>query len=398
MPALDGLRILDMTQYEAGTSCTQWLAWLGADVVKLERPGAGDPGRHIDGGEQDSAYFLYWNSNKRSVAIDLNGDTGRDLLLQMLPHYDVFVENYGPGVMEKLRLDYDRLKSVHPTLIYARIKGFGTDGPYSAFKCYDPIAQAVGGAFSITGAADGPPVRPGPTLSDSGSGVQLALAITAAYVQRLREGIGQEIEVSMQEATTYFLRTTIATGGDWGRQAAARSGNGFGATANLYPCAPGGPNDHVYILAFIPRHMEAMCHAIGRADLLEVMQPGFSDDNDAGADADAYEQIAKWTRERSKYDVMQILGDAGVPCGAVLDTKDLFVDPHLLARGFIQKIQHEEQGELPVLGSPIRLSESRVPLRAAPLLGRHTAEVLREDLELDEARLSDLRRDGVIAF
>jgi formyl-CoA transferase len=396
MPALDGLKILDMTQYEAGTSCTQWLAWLGADVVKVERPGDGDPGRHIDGGEQDSAYFLYWNSNKRSVAINLNGDAGRDLLLQMLPHYDVFVENYGPGVMEKLRLDYDRLKVIHPSLIYARIKGFGTDGPYSTFKCYDTIAQAAGGALSITGEADGPPMRPGPTMSDSGSGVQLALAITAAYVQKLREGIGQQIEVSMQEATTYYLRTTIATGSEWGHQAAARFGNGMGATANLYPCAPGGPNDYVYILAFIPRHLEAMCHAIGRADLLDVMQPGWSDDDGAGVDA--FEEVANWTRKHSKYDVMQLLGEAGVPCGAVLDTKDLFVDPHLLARGFIQKVDHEEQGERPILGSPIRMSASRVPLRAAPLLGRHTAEVLREDLELDEVRLSELQRDGVIAF
>jgi formyl-CoA transferase len=146
--------------------------------------------------------------------------------------------------------------------------------------------------------------------------------------------------------------------------------------------------------------MEAMCHAIGRADLLDVMKPGFSDDNDAdaGPGVDAFEEIANWTRKHSKYDVMQILGEAGVPSGAVLDTKDLFEDPHLIARGFIQKIQHEEQGELPVLGSPIRLSESRVPLRAAPLLGRHTAEVLREDLELDEKRLSQLRKDGVIAY
>ncbi len=396
MPALDGLRILDMTQYEAGTSCTQWLAWLGADVVKLERPGDGDPGRHIDGSEQDSSYFLYWNSNKRSVAIDLNGEAGHELFLEMLPHYDVFVENYGPGVMEKLRLDYERLKEVHPSLIYARIKGFGTDGPYSAFKVYDTIAQAAGGALSITGEADGPPMRPGPTMSDSGSGVQLALAITAAYVQKLRDGIGQEIEISMQEATTYFLRTTIATGGDWGRQAAVRTGNGMGATANLFPCAPGGPNDYVYILAFVPRHLEALCHAIGRADLLEVLQPGWPEEDGEGVDA--YEEISKWTRDRSKYDVMQILGDAGVPCGAVLDTKDLFSDPHLLARGFIQKVQHEEQGELPILGSPIRLSASHVPLRAAPLLGRHTAEVLREDLEIDDERLSKLRRDGVVAF
>ena len=395
MPALDGLRILDMTQYEAGTSCTQWLAWLGADVVKVERPGDGDPGRHLGGGEHDSSYFLYWNSNKRSVAIDLDRDAGRDLLLELIPHYDVFVENYGPGVMEKLRLNYDVLEAIHPPLIYARIKGFGTEGPYSTFKCYDPIAQATGGAMSITGEADGPPLQPGPTLADSGSGLQLALAITAAYVQRLREGIGQQVEVSMQEATTYFLRTTIATGSDWGRQAVARTGNGLGPSVNLYPCAPGGPNDYVYVVAFIPRHMEALCQAVGHGELLDAMQRGWS--GESATSVDIYEKIAEWTRVHSKHDVMRMLGDAGVPCGAVLDTKDLFVDPHLLARGFIQNIHHEEQGELPVLGSPINLSASRVPLQAAPLLGRHTVEVLQEDLGLDEERLSRLHHDGVIA-
>ena len=227
MPALDGMRILDMTQYEAGTSCTQALAWFGADVVKLERPGVGDPGRGVASGSTDSAYFINWNSNKRSVTLDLQRAEGREILLKMLPHYDVFVENYGPGVIEKLGLEYEDLKAVHPGIIYARLKGFGTSGPYSDYKSYDMVAQAAAGAFSITGEFDGPPLRPGPTTGDSGTGVQLGMAILAAYVQKQRTGEGQVIEISMQEAMTYYMRTAIAVAADWGRVAAPRTGNGL---------------------------------------------------------------------------------------------------------------------------------------------------------------------------
>ncbi len=396
MTALDGMRVLDLTQYEAGTSSTQWLGWLGADVVKVERPGSGDPGRGLAGGDTDSGYFIYWNSNKRSVAIDLQKDEGRDLLLRMAPHYDVFAENYGPNVMERLGIDYDAVKAVHPGIIYARIKGFGTEGPYSGYKCYDMVAQAAGGAFSITGEANGPPMRPGPTLSDSGSGVQLALAITAAYVQKLREGKGQLVEVSMQEATTYFLRTTIASGSDWGRAAAGRSGNGSSASTNLYACAPGGPNDYLYVIAFVPRHLQALCETVGRPDLFEKLQDDpFDGDNEANAEAS--EAIAKWVRQHTKYEAMEALAARGVPCSAVLDTRDLFHDRHLQERGFVERIQHEELGELPVIGAPTRLSESPVDYRAAPLLGKHTAEVLHADLGLGQPELEALRERGVIA-
>ena len=186
MAALDGLRILDMTQYEAGPSCTQALAWLGADVVKIERPGTGDPGRGVGG--VDSDYFLMWNSNKRSVTLALETKEGRDVLMKMLPHYDVFVENYGPGVVEKLRLDYTAMKKVHPSVIYARVKGFGTEGPYADYKSFDMVAQAAAGAFSITGDPEGPPMRPGATVGDTGTGMQLGIAILAAYVHRLKIG------------------------------------------------------------------------------------------------------------------------------------------------------------------------------------------------------------------
>src|SRR5215217_4417088 len=201
MPALDGMRILDLSQYEAGPSATQALAWLGADVVKVERPGAGDPGR---GGQfiHDPAYFMNWNANKRSVALDIGIPEGRALLLEMLPRFDVVVENFGPGVVERLELDYDQVRAVHPPVIYASVKGFGLSGPYADYKCFDSVAMAMAGAFSVTGLPEGPPLPPGPTMGDAGTGMQLALAICAAYIQRLRTGEGQRIELSMQEAMT----------------------------------------------------------------------------------------------------------------------------------------------------------------------------------------------------
>ena len=178
--ALEGLRILDMTQYEAGTSCTQALAWLGAEVVKIESASFGDPGRGVATGTDYSPYFCNWNANKRSVAIDLAKPAGHALLMRLLPHFDVFVENYGPGVVERLDLTWQKLAALHPPLIYAQLKGFGTSGPYAGYKSYDMVAQAAAGAFSVTGESDGPPMLPGPTIGDSGTGVQLGMAILAA--------------------------------------------------------------------------------------------------------------------------------------------------------------------------------------------------------------------------
>ena len=396
MPALDGMRILDMTQWEAGTSCTQALAWMGADVVKVEPPGRGDPGRAIGApGQLNSAYFLNWNSNKRSVVIDLNKPEGHELLLRMLPHYDVFVENYGPGVVEKLDIDYDVMSKVHPGVIYARVKGFGTSGPYAGYKCMDMVAQAAGGTLSCTGTADGPPTRPGVTIGDAGTGVQLALAILGAYVQKQRTGEGQLIELSMQEAVTYYMRTTIANGSDWGRRAAPRSGNGIGAMLNLYACAPGGPNDYIYIMVINTRMWQSLCKAIGRSDLLDDERFGRGRGRHEYSQA-LYDEIAKWSKSCTKQEAMKTLGEAGVPCSAVFDTSDLFHDPHLLARGFIKRVEHPTEGEVPLLGYPARLSKSEVEIKPAPLLGQHTAEVLRDDLALPETELAKLMEQGAI--
>ncbi|MCY3814013.1 MAG: CoA transferase [Gammaproteobacteria bacterium] len=396
-PALDGLRILDMTQYEAGTSCTQALAWLGADVVKVEAPEHGDPGRAVgrSANMEYSAYFCNWNANKRSVAINLREPQGHALFMSLLPRFDVFVENYGPGVIERLGLDYATLKSAHPPLIHARLKGFGTSGPYSGFKSYDMIAQAAAGAFSVTGEADRPPVIPGPTTGDSGTGVQLAMAILAAYVQRLRTGTGQQIEISMQEAMTYFMRTRVS-GSKWGERAAPRNGGSGGLPpVDLYPCKPFGPNDWVYLMPITAGHWDDLCVALDRPDLL--VDDRFTDMQARIANgATLYEEVAQWTRERTKQEVMETLGGAGVPCSACLDTRELHTDPHLVARGFVHTVDHPMHGPVRLLGFAPRMSESDVPIARAPLLGEHTAEVLGGELGLESDDLDGLRKAGVI--
>ena len=404
MTALEGMRVLDMTQYEAGTSGSQVLAWLGADIVKLERPGTGDPARAFSNGPHGPAYFLNFNSNKRSLALDLKAAEGRDLFLRLIPKFDVFLENYGPGVVERLDIDYDVVREHNPQIIYARVKGFGLSGPYSGYKCYDMIAQATAGTFSITGPRDGPPIRPGPTIADTGSGVQVALAITAAYVQRQRTGEGQFIELSMQEAAALFMRTHVASGSDWGRQAAPRNGNTAAAPTDLYPCAPvgatgpdeeRGPNDWVYIMVVTDRMLDTLFAAIDRPDLL--FDPRFETEEARHANADAlHAEISVWTKTHDKHEAMRILGDAGVPCGYAADTHDLWTDPHLKSRDFIQQVDHPELGIVDLMRSPLRLSKSEVPLVAAPLLGQHTDEVLGGELGLPADELARLREAGVV--
>ena len=348
MPALEQMRVLDMTQYEAGTSCTQALGWLGADIVKVERPGTGDPGRGVARGTDNSPYFLNWNSNKRSIALDLQQAEGRELFLRLVPHYDVFVENYGPGVVEKLDIGYDVLKAVNPSIIYARLKGFGTTGPYASFKSFDPVAQAAGGALSVTGQPGGPPTRPGITVGDAGTGLQLALSITAAFVQKQRTGEGQEIEISMQEAMTFFMRTVVANGSDWGEKAAVRGGNRLGPPTDLYPCAPGGPNDYVYIMVVTSRMWDTLCAAIERVDL--ISDPRFESGPARREHGDElHAEISKWTSTRTKHEAMMELGEAGVPISAVLDTTDLFTDPHLASRDFIQTVEHPTEGSIKLM-------------------------------------------------
>jgi len=391
--ALQGLRILDMTQYEAGTSSTQMLAWLGAEVVKIESP-QGDPGRRAFArGEEDSQYFLNYNSNKRSIVLDLKTESGRQLLLDLVPRFDAFVENFGPGVIEQLNIGYDVMSAINPGIIYARIKGYGLSGPYSNWKCFDPLAQAAAGAFSITGEADGPPVKPGPTMADSGTGMQTALAITAAWAQKMRNGEGQFIEISMQEVMTMFMRTTGVT--QWGREPVQRKGHRGGAPTGMYACAPGGPNDYVYMLISDTRMWDRLCVTIGRDDLLT--DPRFATGRLRIAHADELDaEIAAWTRQYTKFEAMRILCEGGVAASAIYDTMEVLHDPHLRDRGFIEEVSHPVEGTVTLMRSPLRMSRSNVPLRAAPLLGADTSDVLAAELGLSEEEIASLRSAGAI--
>ncbi len=394
MPALDGMRILDLTQYEAGTSCTQALAWMGADVVKVEAPGIGDPGRWTAGAGD---YFWNWNANKRSVAINLRHPEGRQVLLDLLPRFDVFVENYGPGVIERLDLEYETLTAIHPSIIYAQIKGYGLDGPYSKYLAYDMCAQAAAGTFSVTGPEDGPPTLPGVTIGDSGTGMQVGMAILAAYVQKLRTGEGQHIEISMQEAITYYMRTRLAHGGNWGKDAVPRRGSQVGAApSGLYACKPFGPNDYAFVLTVTAPHMDKFFMAIDRPDL--VTDERFATEEARFKNTPAlHEEIEKWTRTRTKHEVMKELGEAGVPCAATMDTVDLYEDPHLNQRGFIKTLPHPELGEVRMLGFAPRMSQSEVAMTPPPDLGEHTDAVLAAELGLDADRLEGLRAEKAIA-
>ncbi len=398
MAALDGLRILDLTQYEAGTSCTQALAWMGADVAKIEAPDHGDPGRNVGFPEHRgySGYFCNWNANKRSVSIDLKSAEGKELFMRLLTGFDVFVENYGPGVVERLGIDYETLKQVHPGIIYARIKGFGTSGPYADFKSFDSVAQAASGAFSVTGTADGPPTAPGTSTGDSGTGVQMAMAILAAYIQRQRTGEGQEIEISMQEAMTYFMRSRIGAGSEWGSKVAKRSGNRQGLPpVNAYPCKPFGANDWVFMMPVTAGHWDELATVMDKPELL--VDPRFKNGRKRIENRDAlYENVSSWTGEHTKREAMEKLGAAGVPCSACLDTVELHNDPHLLAREFVKTVADPNYGEVPLLGFPPRLSGSEVDLKSAPLLGEHTQEVLTAELNLETAELETLEESGVI--
>jgi len=386
--------VLDMTQYEAGTSCTQLLAWLGAEVVKVESP-SGDPGRFVARPGQISQYFQNYNANKNSVVIDLQTAKGRQLLLDLVPKFDVFVENYGPGVIEKLDIGYDVMKEINPGIIYGRIKGFGLTGPWAGYKCYDWVAQAAAGTFSVTGEGDGPPMMPGPTIGDSGTGMQMALGISAAYTQKLRTGEGQFIEVAMQEAVTMFMRTLGLA--EWGTEAAApRQGNARGAPTNVYPCKGGGPNDHVFVMIVTTRMWDSFCMAIDRPEF--AADPRFEDGIARLEHADELiAEVTKWSLQHTKWEAMEVLGEAGVPCSATFDTRDLFTAPHLKERDFIQEVEHPEAGTVQLMRNPIRMSGSDVPLEAAPLLGDATNRILASDLGLDAGALDALKAEGVVA-
>jgi len=399
--ALDGIRVIDFTHDQAGPSCTQMLAWLGADVIKIERPPYGDRGRRLwnsDNPNVDSYFFLLLNSGKRSTVIDLKTEEGKEIARRLVKEADVIAENLGPGVMERLGLGYEAVRKLNPRAVYASVKGFGSYGPYSGFKCFEPVAQATSGAMSVTGEADGPPLVNGANIGDSGTGMHLVIAILAALVQRGRTGKGQLVEVAMQEAVLNLTRVkftpTLATG-----QPLSRSGNrsATGGYSDLIRCKGGGANDGVYLIIppDNPEMFKAVTEVIGRRDLLTDER--FAKPPARARNAAALTEIIEgWTKGRDKGEVMEAFAQEGIPCGAVLDTAEVLADPHLRERGTVFDLEHPTRGTYSMIGSPLRLSDSPFATSPAPLLGEHTEAVLTSLAGYTTDEVRQLRDKGVI--
>ena len=399
--ALEGIRVIDFTHDQAGPSCTQMLAWLGADVIKIERPPHGDRARRLwnmDNPELDSFFFLLLNSNKRSTVIDLKTEEGREIARRLVCDGDVVAENLGPGVMERLGLGYEAVKELNPRAIYASVKGFGSYGPYSGYKCFEPVAQATSGAMSVTGEAGGAPMVNGANIGDSGTGMHLTIAILAALVQRQSTGRGQLVEVAMQEAVLNLTRVkytqTLATG-----QPLARTGNrsATGGWSDLLRCSGDGSNDYVYMIIppDNPEMFEAMIEVIGCPDLrsdARFATPAARARNGAALTG----EIERWTTQRQKREVMKAFASRGIVCGAVLDTAEVLADPHLRERETIFDLNHPTRGRFSVIGCPVRLSDSPVTARRAPLKGEHTEDVLRTLAGYTPEEIHQLRAHKVI--
>ena len=401
--ALDGIRVIDMTHEQAGPSCTQMLAWLGAEVIKVEMAdGRGDRSRWLrrDDPDKDSYFFLLLNSNKKSVTLDLRQQKGKEVFKTLITSADIVVENRGPGAMERLGLGYEDLSKINPRLIYGSVKGYGSYGPYSDYKCFEHVAQATSGAMSVTGWEDRPPSVSGPGVGDSGTGMHIVIGLLAALVQRNVTGKGQAVEVAMQEAVLNLTRVrftgTLKDGEPEPRLEFPGRGHPMGL-GGLFPCAPGGPNDYVYMI--IPAENNGMFSAaaevMDRQDLLE--DPRFAGPSDRLSHAmDLFGIIKAWTEGREKREVMEAFAGAGVPCGAVFDTAEVLDQPHLIERGVITELVHPARGKYTAIGSPVRLSDSQVELSRSPLYGEHSDEVFTTLGGMTQEEVDELRRQKVI--
>ncbi|MBS0241542.1 MAG: CoA transferase, partial [Proteobacteria bacterium] len=367
------------------------MGFLGADVIKLEEPKGGDVARAQN---NDELFFLVFNANKRSLTLNLKTDEGKDLFLKLIAKSDVLIENFGPGALDRLGLGWKALEKINPRLIYATIKGFGTYGPNAHFKAYEPIAQAMGGAMCVTGFPDGPPTYNWPAIGDSGTGMHMAIAILAAINQRHATGKGQHVEVAMQEAVVNLIRISLREHQRDG--VPKRTGNQLGKNVpgTTYPCAPGGPNDYVYLYAQ-PQMWPDVVRVLDMPELAE--DPRFKTNPDRWKNRAALDEIISgWTRQHTKYEVTKLMGDAGVPCGACQDTGEVLADPHLKARDMIVEMEYPPRGSFKTVGCPLKLSDSPVDYSRPPMLGEHTETLLGElcGVSADEAK--KLKAKGVV--
>jgi len=395
--ALEGIRVLDLTQYEAGPSCTQMLAWLGAEVIKIESP-AGEPGRTAlsDKRGEDSWFFLLLNSCKKGVTLNLKSKQGCAMFKEMVKGADVMVENMGPGAMDRLGLGWEELRKLNPRLIAASVKGFGSGGPYSDYKSFEWIAQAMGGVMSLTGMPDGPPLRTEAGLGDTGAGLHCAIGILAALVQRERTGEGQHVEVAQQDSVLNLVRIHLREHYLTGQPGPRRGNRSVAAgPSNLYRCRPFGPNDYVFIHCATLEMWRTLTRILGRPELGD--DPRFAElQKRAGHAAEIDPLIEAWTEKRTKHEAMEALAGVGIPCGAVLDSGEVLSDPSLVARGMVVTLEHPTRGPFAMPANPVQLSASPTTVTRAPLLGEHNAEVYGGWLGLPTDELRALEKDRVI--
>ena len=398
---LQGIKVVDFTQFEAGTTCTEVLAWFGAEVVKIENPGRGDPGRRLRPGkpDDDPYYFYEFNVNKKSLAINLKSPRGLEIVKDMIRKADIVAENMAPGTIERLGLDYESVKKINPRIIYCQVKGFGRGSPHEKGLAFDMIAQAAGGPISVTGEKGGNPVKPGLSFGDTGTGMLMTATILGALLERNRTGVGRLLQVGMQDAMIHYMRTCFATMARTGKPAqrnGAKSSAGANSPSGLYRTKGGGPNDWVYITTnrANPEHWARLMKLVGREDLID--DPRFA----TPADRVTHEKeldaiITEWTTHNEKREAMEKLIGVGVPAGAVFDTQELQNEPSFYERGFMQKVKHHN-GEYKMATWPVRIDGKMVRIKGSPGLGQDTTQVLQNWLGIDAGQAAALKTEGVI--
>ncbi|HEX7391296.1 MAG TPA: formyl-CoA transferase [Acidiphilium sp.] len=412
--ALEGVRILDFTHVQSGPTGTQLLAWFGADVIKIERPGGGDitRGQLRDVPDADSLYFTMLNGNKRSMTLDTKNPKGREILEDLIKACDVMVENFAPGVLDRMGFTWERIQEINPRIIYASIKGFG-QGPFENLKVYENIAQCAGGSASTTGFDDGPPLVTGAQIGDSGTGLHLALGIVAALYQRTMTNRGQRVTVAMQDSVLNLCRVKLRDqqrlghgplkeypqypNGEFG-DAVPRAGNasGGGQPGWIVKCKgwETDPNAYVYFITQAPV-WKAICEVIGKPEWI-------ADPDYATADArlprlkHIFEVIEEWTMTRTKYEVLEICNKHDIPCGPILSMKEISENQALRDTGTIVEVDHPTRGKYLTVGNPIKLSDCPADVRRSPLLGEHNDEILRKVLKFDERRIEEALNSGAL--
>ncbi|MFE4453258.1 formyl-CoA transferase [Streptomyces sp. NPDC056796] len=409
--ALEGVRVLDMTHVQSGPSATQLLGWLGADVVKLEAPGGDITRRQLrDLPGVDSLYFTMLNCNKRSITLNTKSGRGKEILTELIRRSDVMVENFGPGAVDRMGFTWERIQEINPRIVYASIKGFG-EGPYTGFKAYEVVAQAMGGSMATTGFADGPPLATGAQIGDSGTGIHAVAGILAALFQRESTGRGQRVNVAMQHAVLNLCRVKLRdqqrlehgplaeypdAQDTAGADEVPRSGNasGGGQPGWAVKCAPGGPNDYVYVIVQ-PAGWKPLSELIGRPELADDPEWA-TPESRLPKLGKMFQLIEEWSATLPKWDVLERLNAHDIPCGPILSTKEIVADESLAANGMVVRVEHPERGTFTTVGSPLKLSDSPVEIVTSPLLGEHNTEVYSGELGLDAEELRLLKTDGVI--